>query len=1304
MKTYQSASQPARSCCSSKLKHLRTVLLFALVGSLLNVPFHVLAQGNSASVTPKTSGVYAEYADGRGFVLYQDPNGDTVCRVSTQEEIRQLKSGITDYSLQQINHLQDGSSQPEPAQTANGLTIILRATAQLNANPEAKAAFIAAAAKWEALIKDPITIVLDVDYGTSFFGSPFPSGVLAGTIPQELAANYPDLRVRLNSHADSPQEAALYNALPAGSLPTDIGNTNTVLVASPLYRALEAIPADATTDTTTPGEPPRIGFNSASGFDFDPSDGITGNRTDFDAVAVHEMGHALGFLTEVGARELEPSLPIMASLWDLFRFRPGTVNLSNFNTVQRILSAGGTQVEFNGGVEVGLSTGRSDGSGGDGQQASHWRDDNNIDANYLGIMDPAIAPNKRKVMTANDEKAIDSFGYTISGAAPSPTPSVTPTPPIGCSYSLSPTSASPSAGATSGSFNVATSNGCSWAATSNASWITTTSSGNGNGTANYAVAANCGAARVGTISIADKTFTINQAASSVETTQMKFSAAAGLPQDRFGCAVAISGDTAIVGNCRSGSPGNVQGQAYIFVRGNDGNWSEQATLVPNDNPLSFGFGRSVAIDGNIAVVGASLVANGSNILQGAAYVFTRNGTSWTQQQKLLANDGAASDQFGVSVAILGNTIIVGALFDDVGPNTDQGSAYVFTTNGTTWTQQQKLTASDGAANDNFGVSVAISGDSAIVGAYFDDIGANTNQGSACVFVRSGTTWTQQQKLTASENAAGFGLGISVALEGNTAIVGKTTGIPLMVTIEGAAYVFVRNGTAWTQQQKLTANDGATNTVFGQSVAVWGNTAVIGAQGENVGANSDQGAVHVFVRSGTTWVKQQRITANDGGAGDGLGSSVAFDGNRMLVGARGDRVGTNPGQGSAYIFSSSPAECSIIQFSTSGQSATETANQTTKIDLIATRVGNLSGPAKVEYVSVNGTANDRSDYLTALGTLYFSAGESVKTIPVFIVNDSYGEPQEAFSVNLTNHEGCTLGSQTTFTVTINSDESVNGTNPVKNATFNNDFFVRQHYLDFFNREPDTGGLNFWKNQLQECENVPLPGGFTDAQQCREIRRINVSAAFFLSIEFQETGYLVERLYKSAYGNASGTSTFGGTHTLAVPIVRFNEFLADTQQIGRGVVIGQPGANALLEANKQTLIAQFVARARFTTTYPASLTPTQFVDALNTSAGGVLSTSELSQLITDLTNGNKNRAQVLRAVAEDSDLVNAEKNKAFVLAQFIGYLRRNPNDTPDADYTGYDFWLGKLNQFGGNFVSAEMVKAFIVSGEYQQRFGS
>ena len=257
-----------------------------------------------------------------------------------------------------------------------------------------------------------------------------------------------------------------------------------------------------------------------------------------------------------------------------------------------------------------------------------------------------------------------------------------------------------------------------------------------------------------------------------------------------------------------------------------------------------------------------------------------------------------------------------------------------------------------------------------------------------------------------------------------------------------------------------------------------------------------------------------------------------------------------------------------------------------------------------------------------------------------------------------------------------------------------YFTNQHYADFLNRRPDPSGLAFWTNELTSCGS---------SQSCIDLKRINVSAAYFLSIEFQQTGYLVERLYKASYGSDTGNSRFGGDHTLSVPIVRFNEFLPDTQRIGQGVVVGQAGWEGLLENNKQSFVAEFVSRTRFTSAFPASMTPAQFVDVLDINAGNPLSMAERNQLVTDLSTNAKTRAQVLRAVAEDADLVNAEFNRAFVLMQFFGYLRRNPNDPQDTDYTGYDFWVTKLNQFNGNFQNAEMVKAFINSGEYRQRFG-
>ena len=254
-----------------------------------------------------------------------------------------------------------------------------------------------------------------------------------------------------------------------------------------------------------------------------------------------------------------------------------------------------------------------------------------------------------------------------------------------------------------------------------------------------------------------------------------------------------------------------------------------------------------------------------------------------------------------------------------------------------------------------------------------------------------------------------------------------------------------------------------------------------------------------------------------------------------------------------------------------------------------------------------------------------------------------------------------------------------------------FFVIQHYRDFLNREPDASGLAFWVNQITSCG--------TDSQ-CIQVKRINVSAAFFLSIEFRETGFLVYRFYKAAYDNITGTP---------VP-VRLNEFLPDTQQIGEDVVVGEGAWQAKLEANKQAFAADFVARSRFSSAHPTSLTPIDFVDALYENAGVASPpTAERNAAIGEFgtagnTADNAARGRALRRVAENPTLGQQELNRAFVLMQYFGYLRRNPNDPPEIglNYDGYNFWLNKLNEFNGNFADAEMVKAFITSGEYRQRF--
>ncbi|HEY6804871.1 MAG TPA: SBBP repeat-containing protein [Pyrinomonadaceae bacterium] len=369
--------------------------------------------------------------------------------------------------------------------------------------------------------------------------------------------------------------------------------------------------------------------------------------------------------------------------------------------------------------------------------------------------------------------------------------------------------------------------------------------------------------------------------------------------------------------------------------------------------------------------------------------------------------------------------------------------------------------------------------------------------------------------------------------------------------------------------------------------------------------------------------------------------------------------------------------------------------TESLQVDVTRSGDLSGVSTVDYATTSGSASDKSDYTAALGTLRFEAGESQKSFIILITNDAFVEGFENFTVSLSNPAGAVLATPqenqpTSALVDIqdNDDPPPSNLNPADDVAF----FVRQHYHDFLNREPDPSGLQFWINNITSCG--------SDAQ-CVEAKRIDTSAAFFLSIEFQNTGYLVYRSYKTSYGDTTSPNV-----SVPVPIIRLNEFLADTRRIGLGVVVGQGNWEQTLENNKAAYFLEFVQRSRFTTAYPASMTADQFVDKLDQMAGGVLSADERSQLISVLgatPSDPSKRASVLRAVAEDSDLQSREFNRAFVLMQYYGYLRRNPDDPQDTDFRGWEFWLNKLNQFNGNFNAAEMVKSFLVSGEYRGRFG-
>lgn len=380
------------------------------------------------------------------------------------------------------------------------------------------------------------------------------------------------------------------------------------------------------------------------------------------------------------------------------------------------------------------------------------------------------------------------------------------------------------------------------------------------------------------------------------TETQKLTASDAAQFDQMGYSTFVDGDTAIVGALGDNS---AAGSAYVFVRdGGSGMWSQQAKLVASDGAGSDIFGLSVAVDEDTAIVGAP----GDNSSTGAAYVFVRSGTAWTQQQKLTASDAASGDGFGGSVAVSGDTVVIGAESNDDVPF-NSGSVYVFVRSGTVWTQQQKLLAPDAAGGDLFGGHVALVGDTALISATGNDDGG-TNSGSAYVFVRNGTTWSQQTKLIAADDAANDTFGCSVALSGETAMIGAKDDDDAG-SGSGSAYVFVRSGTTWSHQSKLAANDAVGGDAFGTSVSIDGALAVVGSVADDEGG-TNTGSVYLFARSGTAWSQMAKMTATVPVAQESFGTSVAISGNAVMSGVP-SHAGAGTSSGAVYVFNDADAD-------------------------------------------------------------------------------------------------------------------------------------------------------------------------------------------------------------------------------------------------------------------------------------------------------------------------------------------------------------------------------------------------------------
>ena len=369
--------------------------------------------------------------------------------------------------------------------------------------------------------------------------------------------------------------------------------------------------------------------------------------------------------------------------------------------------------------------------------------------------------------------------------------------------------------------------------------------------------------------------------------------------------VGISGDTAIV---RSDAG------VHVYLRYGT-IWSQQAVLVPSDGLAGCGFPSPVDIEGDTIVAGCPNKSVNGNTNQGAAYVFIRSGTTWTEQQRLLASDGAVQDRFGRSVAISGETIVVGAVTDTVGSNANQGSAYVFVRGGTNWSEQARLFADDGGAGHAFGHMVRIDGNTAVISRTFESTASPANP-SVYIFVRTGNTWQQQQRLSVCEASANANchFGYSTAVKGDRLAVGNEYLSTGPGDAQGGVYFFSRSGTVWTQQQRITSVDGLSNDHFGTALGLEGETLVVGASGD-LGV---PGKVYVYGLLSAQWTFQQKL--QPGNNRNGFGQNVSLDAGTLIAAAPGDAGAPGAIIGAAYIFAqpSGPPTRAAFDFDADGR--------------------------------------------------------------------------------------------------------------------------------------------------------------------------------------------------------------------------------------------------------------------------------------------------------------------------------------------------------------------------------------------------
>ncbi|HEX8499540.1 MAG TPA: SBBP repeat-containing protein [Pyrinomonadaceae bacterium] len=722
--------------------------------------------------------------------------------------------------------------------------------------------------------------------------------------------------------------------------------------------------------------------------------------------------------------------------------------------------------------------------------------------------------------------------------------------------------------------------------------------------------------------------------------------------------------------------------------------------------------------------------------------------------------GGESSEFGQAVAVdsAGNAYVTGSTFSDDFPTANAiqeemkgGSTDAFLTKyNQTGTAVIYSTYLGGDGNDTgFGVAADSAGNAYVVGetasTNFPTANAiqSDNKGGRDAFVSkvkadgSGFIFSTYHGGTGDIDVA---QAVAVDSAGLAYVAGQTNSInfPTLNAFQGAnggtvtmqdgfLTKFNVNGTGYVYSTYFGGSGG--EIAFGVAVDSAGSAYIAGATSSLLGfptanaiqcernGNSVDAFVAKFTPAGTALV----YSTYYGGSDNDQGRMVALDsaGNAYVAGMtfsenfptvapiQSGFAGGEGFAGDAFVFrlnDTTTGAASPLQFT---QTAPSVQEDMTVLTLTVQRTGDTSGPVTVDYATSDLTAtgstsersaSERSDYTTAVGTLRFAAGQTAQNIDILINEDSFVEGAEKFTVKLSNPTGGgTLSCVTSVaTVQINDDAAEPATNVIDDTTI----FVGQHYHDFLNRQADAAGLGFWTGQIAACG--------ADAA-CIDRKRTDVSTAFFLSIEFQTTGYYVFRIYKASFTDAPARPR-------GMP--RYREFLRDQQEVGRGVVVNQGAWQTQLEANRQEFARQWVQRSEFVAQFPLGMTAEQYVNKLFANSGVTPTAAESSSAVASYSNTVEGRAAALRNVVESNSVYNRQFNAAFVLSQYIGYLRRNPNDAPEPalDYSGFDFWLAKMDSFslpGENVRDesvalsrvrrAEMVRAFLVSAEYRGRFG-